>query len=392
MKKIIYIHARSYPYNQTFYKEGSDDYFFFGEGPLYILNKPVYEKSFEFEVWRSEVGLKKLKEKFVYQVKCRIFPGFHIKRLDTISLSLVKSLFDEIRKNEIIIHYTASPHKFEFYLILFLLGKRAKIFVSHQGGANPFWKFCRYKRISSYIAYLIEKWLFKRAEWFFAVSETEINYLKDIIKIDRIYTNPHWGLDIQLYEPIEKDFSREYLKLDKNKKYILLFGKLNKYRGVSSAIQVRDKLREKYDVELLSVGSDETCPDYQIAKESGVILRGYVPIEDMKYYYSAGDVYLYLTNGEENELFAGTGIAPLEALACNIPVVSNVFYHFKHLNLQNYGVYVKTIDEAVNAIDKIWSGKLKLENGRTLIEKYFDWRVITKEIFELYHKTFSENL
>lgn len=58
-KKIIYIHSRPFPYNQTFYTKDSNNYFYFGQGPLYINHKPKGYENYEFEVWRGEVCIKK---------------------------------------------------------------------------------------------------------------------------------------------------------------------------------------------------------------------------------------------------------------------------------------------------------------------------------------------
>lgn len=389
--KIIYIHQRPYPYNQSFYKLDSDFYYYFGEGALYDQFKPNDLKDyFEIEIWRGEVGLKKIKSKYVKGTLCKIFPAFHIHRIGTISLSLLKELSRQRKNSNLLIHYTATPHIYEFYLIATIFGKDTPIFVSHQGGPNPLYKLKKQFRLGTYFSLKIEKFIEKYVDMYFSGSLHEINYFKEFTSSEKIYDKPHWGVNLNNYIPHDKTEARKKVNLPLEKKIILLFGKLNKYRGIQKAVHVRDKLKKDFDVMLLNIGSDETCPDYQFAKENKVELRGYVEFDKVSYYFSAGDVYLYLTEGEENFYFAGTGIAPLEALACNTPIVTNTLHNFPFIDWSKYGVYARNIDEAVEGVRYIFNNPEKFSNTRRLIEEYFDWNIITGNIFELYLKFFNK--
>ncbi len=384
--KIIYIHQRPYPYNQNFYELDSDYYFYFGHGALFDMHRDeLFRNTYDFEICRGEVGVKKLKTKIVNGTKCLIFPAYHFYRIGTISFSLLKYLLTLAKKEKIIIHYTASPHTYEFYIITFLLGSKIPIFVTHQGGPNPYYKLQKKFRLGTFISYNIEKHISKYVFKYFSGAYYEIEYFKKITSSSKVYDKPTWGVDLENYKPIDKLEARKLLNLPENKKIILLFGKLNKYRGILNAIKVRDTLKKEFDVDILNVGSDETCPDYEIAKKNGVILRGIVPYERMKYYFSAGDVYLYLTEGEENFYYAGTGIAPLESLACNTPIVANTLHNFPFIDFTKAGVYAKTIDEAVEGIKYIFRNPERLSNTRSIIEQYFDWHVITRNLFNFYN-------
>ena len=388
--KIIYIHQRPYPYNQTFYEEDSDFYFYFGEGALYDIHKPIEMRDlFEIEIWRPEVGIKAEKSKIVNGALCRIFPAIYWGRVGTISFDLIKEINNQVKNKNVLIHYTATPHNYEFYLISFLFGKKVPIFVSHQGGPNPLYKLSKRFRLGTYISFIIEKFISDKVCMYFSGSIFEIEYLKLITNETKIYELPHWGIDLSLYKPIDKTVARKKLNLPNNKKIILTFGKLNKYRGIKNSIKVRDILSKEYDVVLLNVGSDPSCPDYQYAKENGVILRGIVPAEEISYYFSAGDVYLYLTEGDENFRFAGTGIAPLEALACNTPIVTNTLHNFPFIDWKSVGYYATTVEEAVKGVKSIFDNPNNFSNTRMIIEKYFDWRIITKNIFNMYLKYFD---
>ncbi len=387
--KIIYIHQRPYPYiDGTFYPTDSDFYFFFGQGALYALNKPNnLEIDFDIELWRGEVGLNDVKIKEVYGIKCKIFPSFYFYRFGIISFKLIRELKKEIKNNNVIIHYTASPHNYEFYLITHLFGDKTPIFVTHQGGANPYWKFKNLKQPYSYISYLIEKKISKKVTYYFSGSIVEVKYFIKIVKDKtKIQVFPHWGVDLKNFIPYDKNKMRDELGLDRSKKYLIVAGRLNNYRGIREAVEVRDKLRQWFDVDLISIGATEKDYDYGFAKEHNVILIPHVHYEKVPKYMSASDCYIYLTKGKLNIDFAGTGIAPLEAMACNVPVVANTLHHYPDLKLNEYGFYVKNVDEAVKAIKKIFNREVTLKNSREIIEKFFDWKKITEKVFDLYIK------
>lgn len=391
--KIIYIHQRPYPYIEgTFYKDDSDYYYYFGQGALYINFAPQDMKhNFEFEIWRGEVGLKKIKQKVVQNVKCKIFPAKYLWKQGTISFSLIKELLNERRNNNILIHYTATPHNYEFYLITFFFGKKVPIFVTHQGGPNPLWKFKNNNQLYSYISFVIEKLLVNRVSKYFSGSKVEIEYFHRIVKDQKkIQKFPHWGVDLNNFRPFDKNKMRYELNLDQLKKYILIAGRLNKYRGIREAIYVRDKLRELFDVEIISIGATKGDFDYEYAKEKGVILIPPVPYEMVPKYINAADCYLYLTKGKENVDFAGTGIAPLEAMACNVPVVSNTLHHYPELKLYDYGFYIPNEIEVINVISKLFREELKPRESRTIIEENFKWEKITEKIFKIYRHSITE--
>ena len=389
--KIIYIHSRPYPYNVRFYEEFSDYYFSFGEGHLYIkhMDFDSLKIHFEFEVWRGEVGIKDVREKVVNNTLCRIFPAKFYRIGKVISFPLLREIKKEKKKNNILIHYTTGPHTRELYLIL-MMNKDIPIFISHQGGANPLWKVKNLKKYILLLDYLLAKNVYKNADLFFTTSNKEADYLVKMTCEDKVILGPHWGVDLSLMKSYPKEKARKELGLDLKKKIVFVAGALNPYRGIKEAIEVVRNLKNEFNIELLNVGSSPKDADYAFAKEHGVKLIGRVAYEILYKYFSAADVYLYLTIGKMNEDFAGTGIAVLESLACNTPVVANTLHNYRNINMKQVGIYVINIEQAYKAIKKTFLNPNMFGNTRWIIEKYFAWNSIVNNILRKYYSAFKK--
>lgn len=105
-----------------------------------------------------------------------------------------------------------------------------------------------------------------------------------------------------IQEPhIDKDKAKERLGLDKDTKYVLYFGFLSKYKGVVELLDIWESVE---GVKLIIGGGgnpnhmDE--PEYkefvestlQKARDKGAITTGFIPEEDMLYYFCASDLML----------------------------------------------------------------------------------------------------
>ncbi len=97
----------------------------------------------------------------------------------------------------------------------------------------------------------------------------------------------------------DKDAAKEKLGLDKSKKYIFYFGYLSKYKGVSELLNIWEPID---GVELIIGGGGNpnhmNNHEYRSfvesvirrASEKGAIATGFIPEEQMKYYFAAVDV------------------------------------------------------------------------------------------------------
>jgi len=105
-----------------------------------------------------------------------------------------------------------------------------------------------------------------------------------------------------IQEPyLGKNVAREKLGLDKHKKYIFYFGYLSLYKGVLELLNIWDEID---NAQLIIGGGGNpnhmNKPEYktfvdsvmQKAKEKRVITTGFIPEEQMGYYFSAVDIVI----------------------------------------------------------------------------------------------------
>jgi len=106
-------------------------------------------------------------------------------------------------------------------------------------------------------------------------------------------------------------------------KYILFVGNIEPKKNLERVIKAFDLLKKNADIphKLAIVGKKgwkyntvfKTITELKIEKE--VILCGYVPEGDLPVIYSMADLFVFPS------LYEGFGIPPLEAMACEVPVL-----------------------------------------------------------------------
>ena len=143
------------------------------------------------------------------------------------------------------------------------------------------------------------------------------------------------GFDPSELWPISKPLARVALGLPHDERVILQLGRMVRRKGVDTAIQGFSRLVHDHgiDARMIVVGGEADEPDPELTPELGrlaelarqegvagkVTFAGRKGRDDLKYYYSAADIF---TTVPWYEPF---GITPLEAMACGTPVVgSNV--------------------------------------------------------------------
>ncbi len=155
----------------------------------------------------------------------------------------------------------------------------------------------------------------------------------------RIRTVP-CGFDPQEFGPVERAFARTRLGLPLHENVILQLGRIAARKGIDTVIKALAVLREEHGIPatLLIVGGESDTPDpeatpeigrlTQVAAEEGVsdrvVFTGRRPREELKYYYSAADVFV------TTPWYEPFGITPLESMACGTPVVGSAVGGLKY--------------------------------------------------------------
>ncbi|HEX5421253.1 MAG TPA: glycosyltransferase family 1 protein [Gammaproteobacteria bacterium] len=140
------------------------------------------------------------------------------------------------------------------------------------------------------------------------------------------------GFDPDELWPIERPAARAKLGLDGNAFIVLQLGRIVPRKGIGTVIEGFARFRrEASRAELLIVGGESREPDpmltpeiarlHALADGHGIVDRvsfaGRRDREELRYYYSAADVFVTLP------WYEPFGITPLEAMACSLPVVGS---------------------------------------------------------------------
>jgi glycosyltransferase involved in cell wall biosynthesis len=348
---------------------------------------------YEIECWRPE---KKADKTIIGQedgITYKIFPSYY-SRFGDYSIHLLRELRKESLKNEILIHL----HGIHFLLPRIIANNFNDVPIVGQqhGEATALARYHYHLKNGKKLAqmyyilnHIYEKKSLNNVDKFFVLTTYEKEYLSKIVDENKIEVQT-MGVDFNLYKPIDKELAREQLNLPKNKKIILYVGRFDTEKSVHLIIDAFEKLKNKYDLELVLIGGAKEDILYEKAKICGAKVITRIPSEYLIPYYSAADAYIcYLSTN----LWGGIGIAPVEAMACNLPVVSNTLEYFPNNEGKFVGKIPNDENDLVSCLEDIIKNSKNYQNCRTLSMKYYNWEEIIQntvrvydELFEMYYK------
>jgi D-inositol-3-phosphate glycosyltransferase len=138
------------------------------------------------------------------------------------------------------------------------------------------------------------------------------------------------GFDPEEFSPVTTN-ARETLGLSEEEFVLLQLGRMVPRKGVDNVLKALARLKFKHGIKarLLVVGGNAPTPDPEATPELGKLMRlaqelrvedditftGQRPREQLRYYYSAADVFC------TTPWYEPFGITPVEAMACGTPVV-----------------------------------------------------------------------
>lgn len=267
-----------------------------------------------------------------------------------------------------------------------LLGKliNLPVFATFQGG----------NKIHSVLEYPLRLWALRACTGLIIASHTEIqrvniHYGVPNTKIARIF-NP---VDLGKWRAIDRTYAKTALGIPLNARVVVCHGRIDIHRkGLDILLDAWKKIysdRLDQDLRLMLIG---TGPDAEKLRQCITImqLRGVMWIDEfvndrtrLQQYLSAADVYT-LTSRQE-----GFPVAPLEAMACELPVVatdaSGVSDILEGGEISG-GLVVPQEDTAALALTlgrvldhQVWSQQLG-KCARRRIEEYFSLEVIAQQL------------
>ncbi len=342
----------------------------------------------EIECWRpygSEID--RIFEKEVDGLKHKVFPSSEFRTMKYGNIERSKMMLEELKKeikeNQLIIHFYGCHTSLQIWLLNKLKPSETPVIVQQLGGWFAYFDYFYKKNAIRLINYWYEKKALEFADHFLTGSKIEENFLNTNfpkLKSSLFYN----GIDFEKYPLIEKAVARQHLGISFAKKMILYVGRYNKTKSVDSIVQAFKKIEKvKKNVELYLVGGYENDEFFQMGKAAGakMILRSDNSLNE---YYAAADVYVMPINDPLVRDFGGFGIAPIEALACGTPIVTNNLIHFPGTDAERdkLGVVFGRKENLAEAIEKVLANEYK--ECQQIARKYFDINHNTQKLIGYY--------
>jgi len=221
-------------------------------------------------------------------------------------------------------------------------------------------------------------------------------YLTKMLKIPREYVlYQHVGID---YDNININFSHKF-NIESCKNFIFLYSHVTKryagyVKGVDFAGKIARKLRDR-GVNICLVVAGKIL-DRELAQElaaDGVKLLGYLPRHE--FYKVLASAELFILPARRQYYYGGIGVATIEALAHDIPVVSPVLEHVPReeiidkLGIRTPWVEPRNIDVFVDAIINALETR-EYFSPREYSKQIYDIRVMTHNIKHLIYNILNK--
>lgn len=242
-----------------------------------------------------------------------------------------------------------------------------------------------------------EKKLMNRSDALIAVSKYTVNELTNLYginenKIHVIYN----GVDIERFKPRPNRAElRKELGVEEDKKIILFVGRLYHRKGLETLLtSVPPVLKEFSNVQFVISGTGFKKKEESLKKlakeldiQDHVTFLGYVPDEKLPDLYSTSDIFVLPA------IYENFPFAILEAQSTALPVISTGVGGIPEFLVDNDNGFVieprdpEQLTQKVLALLQDPQRAAKMgKRGRELIKQKLDWRLITNQVIELYHK------
>src|SRR5216684_685188 len=240
-------------------------------------------------------------------------------------------------------------------------------------------------------------WSCRRADHIITVSESSKRDLVELYGLnpERI-TVTYLGPDA-CYLPLDKVEAKERLrrKYKIEGDFILCVGAIQPRKNVPRLLSAFARLKRKHELphKLVIVGPKAWLPGeaFRLLGEhptrDDIIVTGYVPREDLPYFYNAASVFVYPSICE------GFGLPVVEAMACGTPTITSRGSSLEEI-AGDAAVLVDPCDDVglASAIDKVLSDSLLREKLRSLglaRSKEFSFHKMAEQTQAIYRRLMS---
>ncbi|MGB9696400.1 MAG: glycosyltransferase [Ignavibacteria bacterium] len=388
--KAGYIRLNRYPYWVGFFRD------FHHKLALEVMKRT---DEFEIECWRPYGASIDREYETVFEgVKHRVFPSRYIRIPRTgywhWSKPMLKALRAEAAKGKkILLHLNDGHTNFANWLLLKLKSVMPTIYM-HRGYWFANFDF-KYRRKNPFLLLLHskEKKALKYIDYYFTGSMIEYKYLTNELHLKEVSFFMD-GVDFDYFKPGDKIKAKRDLGIHPSKKVVLSVNRLTFGKGIDLLIDVHNILkRERDDFVLINVGSyNNIDPLYDYAKSAGIILYERMPEPELLRFFQAADFYVLPMYSKLAQMFSGIGTSTIQALACNLPVLSKNLIHFPGTEEErkSLGIQFEDRDDFIIKFRYMLDNYHLFKEARGVTEKYFDFKVTINQLTQTYKQVIEK--
>lgn len=363
-----------------------------GFGAKHARGLIPYLPKYTHEAWYAVLGLERSRVIKRDGITYRLYPARSLSKIFESYFGFVnsKDLFKALSKldtKDTIVHFQGERGSILHDLLRKL--PYLKVVLQYHGYGQPQWL----EWLETLFITPSENKYFRNIRHFFVPIRCRVSYLKQCLQIqsDKI-SFENIGIDYKLFKPGNKINARKILNIPGNSYVITYVGPLIKSKGVDKIIAAYRELKKRHShIFLLLIGGREQDPLYRLAEKMADKVVGLIPNQDMPLYYQASDVLCFYGN-QKMRKYAGPGIAPTEALACNINVISTNLHHFPDKINQEIGLTPTDYKDLLRKLELLISKPNFRFRARNKIAPYVAYSQIGKSIGKTYDKVLKSTV
>jgi glycosyltransferase involved in cell wall biosynthesis len=169
-------------------------------------------------------------------------------------------------------------------------------------------------------------WSARRADHVITVSQYSKSDLVNLYNVDPEKITVTYEAAEEDYYPRDRERAREYIaeRYRLERPFVLYVGRIQARKNLIRLVEAfRQVRRAGFEYDLVLVGKSEWNNEpvaariVELGLSRNVVITGYVPQEDLPWFYNAADVFAYPS------FFEGFGLPVMEAMACGTPVITS---------------------------------------------------------------------
>ena len=196
---------------------------------------------------------------------------------------------------------------------------------------------------------------------------------------------PLSGVDVKKFRPVKENTKyklREKYGVNADRFVVLHIGHIKEGRN----LQILKKIQTKNNnVQVVIVGSTSTEIEKKIYRElvdgGCIVITKY--IHNIEEIYQLSDCYVFPTVNKLNSIELPLSV--LEAMACNLPVVSTKFGALPEYFTEGNGlIFVKNCDQILEIVSNLRETNKDVDTRKKVI--HFSWENISKKLVKIYEE------